>query len=333
MVELLGGRVNVKTTPEGVDAWKIVYRGEEETLYQHFNALVVDNKLHIYLMERGSNVAGVGDSRPLYFQTLSLTEIDDENPAIVRTPDVIEQKEEPEETVRDIVFSVEAEDYDTNGANISYFDKTAANTGGSSYRNDEAVDIQAISTASNGHVVAIFEGEEWVKYTFEIEEAGEYDFILTAANRNRDDSTMDIEINGQVNSNFPIKRSFDWNVFEENIIENVTLNKGSNTVVLTQRKSQSSTLDKIEFARKSTLSTINFTKQNITVYPNPSNGVFNVTSNGQNLKYAFINLQGQLLQNGVVNQNKIDVSRFNSGIYFLELILEDKKIIKKVILK
>ncbi len=320
MVELLGGRVNVLTTPEGKDAWKIVYTGSESTLYQHFNAIVEGDKLYVYLMERGSNVAGEGDSRPLFFQEFSLSTEADDNPAVVRDPDVIETPEEPEEPVRNIVVSIEAEDYDNGGQDVSYSDRTPENTGNAGYRTTEGVDIESSPTASGGRVVTIFEGTEYMVYTFNVETAGQYDFILTASVRSRDDSIMDVEINGEVFENVPIERTGDWDVFKENIISDVTLNAGENTVRITQRRSQSSRPDKLEFASLSTLSDTDVELNNsIAIFPNPSEGIFNIKSKSTGLEYVLRNIQGQLIDRGNVSNNQVNFSSFTTGIYFLEL--------------
>jgi hypothetical protein len=131
---------------------------------------------------------------------------------------------------------------------------------------------------------------------------------------------MNIEINGELFENVPIVRTGDWDVFEENVIPGVTLNQGQNTVRLTQRRSQSSRPDKLEFAALSTLNT-NDIEANaaITVFPNPSEGVFNIRSRQTNLQYALRNIQGQLVDSGNVSNNQVDFSQFNTGIYFLEL--------------
>lgn len=321
MVELIGGRLNVKTTPEGTDAWKVVYTGIEEERYQHFNALVEGDKLYVYLMLRGSNEAGVGDSRPLFFQQFTLTSVEDTNPVTPREPDTIIVEEPEPEPERNIVLTIEAEDFDEGGEGVAYSDRTAENTGNAGYRTDEGVDIDNSSTASGGRIVTIFEGTEFLRYTFSIETAGEYDILLTASNRNRDDSIMDVEINGQLFENVNIARTGDWDVFAANVIPNISLSAGENVIIVTQRRSQSSRFDKIDFDLKSTLSTGDITNAStIAIYPNPSEGIFNILSpKVKELDYRLINIQGQLIDQGTVVNGQLNFSRFTSGIYFIEL--------------
>lgn len=296
MVEIIAGRVNVKSTLEGTNDWQIVYTGRENTRYDHFDAFVENDKLYVYLMEdTGINTVGIGDERPLNFQVFTLSEEDTDIPVSVEA---------------DIVVEAEAFTSATEGV--------------------VAVDNSA---ASGGRIIQEFRTNEFLEYKFNVDAPGSYDFHVVAANRNRDDSEMDIEINGQLFSRVSIVRTFDWDVYRRSTIENITLNSGENTVRLIQKRSLSSRIDRIEFTGENVLSTNDFNTKDIAVYPNPSSGIFNVQSNGEELKYSLINLQGQLLQQGNVNQNKIDVSRFNSGVYFLELILEDKRLVKRVIIK
>ncbi len=339
MVELLGGRVNVKTTPEGVNAWKIVYTGTETNLYQHFNAIVANDKLYVYLMSRGSNVAGEGDSRPLFFQEFSLGEEIDANPAPISSPDTLPlpgTNPEPE-PVREVAIAIEAEDFDGGGQDVSYFDKTPENSGNAGYRTDEAVDIDSSDTASGGRVITIFEGAEYLVYTFNVDTAGEYDLIVTASVRTRDDSIMDVQVNETLFENVPIAKTGDWNVFKANIIPKVTLKEGENTLRVTQKRSQSSRLDKLEFATIGTglsIDDIEAKKAAITIFPNPSKGVFYIQSKVFGLDYVLRNMQGQLMDSGRVLDDQVDFSKFTTGVYFLELSKNNEfNLTKKIIIR
>ncbi|WP_203258516.1 BNR-4 repeat-containing protein [Hyunsoonleella ulvae] len=291
MVELLGGKVNIKTTLEGQNDWKIVYTGTETINFAHFNAFVEGNKLYVYLMEdTGNNTPGVGDKRPLYFQEFALSEVD-----------------------APVLIALEAEDYTTasNDINVGFG-----------------------TTASGGEYIDAFSSNQFIEHKFQVTTAGTYDFILLAANRNRDDSIMDIEINGTLYDNVLITRTFDWNIYLETRISNITLNEGENKVRLTQQRSLSSEPDRIVFELKSSsLSTSDFTNQKVVVYPNPSEGVFNIQSNLQNLNYNLVNIQGQVIQSGGVSQNKVDFSNHARGIYFLELSNENNRLVKKIVIK
>lgn len=293
MVELLGGKVNIKTTLEGQNDWKIVYSGTETINFSHFDAFVVGDKLYVYLMENtGNNTPGVGDKRPLYFQEFTLTEVDI-----------------PNESVN---ISLEAEDYTTASNDINVGSSTAA---------------------SAGKYIDSFSSNQFVEHKFQVTTAGTYDFILFAANRNRDDSIMDIEINGTLYDNVLITQSFDWNVYFETRISNITLIQGENTVRLTQQRSLSSEPDKIEFELISALSINDSNPLDLTVYPNPSSGVFNIQSNVKNIEYTLINIQGQTLDNGEILHKQVDFSKFGQGVYFLQLTNDKNSLVKRIVIK
>lgn len=293
MVELLGGKVNIKTTLEGENNWRIIYSDTDAINYAHFDAFVEGDKLYVYLMEdTGNNTPGVGDKRPLFFMEFTLSEEDVINPVDN--------------------LSLEAEDFTTASNDIIVGTNTAA---------------------SGGEYIDSFAGNQFIEHQFQVDTAGTYDFILFAANRNRDDSIMDIEIDGTLYDDVLITRTFDWNVYLETRIPDITLNQGQNTVRLTQRRSLSSEPDKIEFELVTPLSINEFDLQNVLVYPNPSHGIFNIKSKFQNLEYKLVSLQGQVLEKGSVSQNKVDFSKKAQGIYFLELFNEANRFFKKIVIK
>lgn len=82
----------------------------------------------------------------------------------------------------------------------------------------------------------------------------------------------------------------------------------------------------------------NFMSSEITIYPNPSNGIFKIQHAALNLQRCNIyNLMGACLfskQTNLSNQINIDLSAQSKGIYFVEIIDENNKHInKKVIIE
>jgi len=295
MVELIDGKVNVKTTLEGENNWQIIYTGQETTSYQHFDAFVENDKLYVYLMENtGNNTVGVGDKRPLYFQEFTLAET------------TVQEEAAP-------ILVIEAEDYTTASSDIT---------------------IGTSEDASNGRYIDSFRSNQFLEYNFNITNAGDYDIVLYVAVRNRDDSVMDVKINEQLYENFLVVKTGDWSIYGENKIENVSLKQGENVIRLTQKRSLSSEPDKIEIFSKANLSTNSFNTNEITVYPNPSTGNFKLNTSIKNIKYQLINLQGRVLQKGIVKNNKLDFSSYAKGIYLLHLNSSiNRTLIKKIFIK
>ena len=106
------------------------------------------------------------------------------------------------------------------------------------------IEVASSDKASNGEFVTQLKGNNTLVYSFKVDNEGEYDLFMLAANKNRDDATMDIEVNGEKFNNVSIARSFDWNVFQENKIQGVSLVSGKNTVKITQKLSLSCRPDK-----------------------------------------------------------------------------------------
>ncbi len=73
---------------------------------------------------------------------------------------------------------------------------------------------------------------------------------------------------------------------------------------------------------------------NIQVYPNPSKDIFEVNiANNELISWQVIDISGQVIKaNSLVDGNsiKIDLSSYSTGLYLLELNLENQQIIKKL---
>lgn len=71
----------------------------------------------------------------------------------------------------------------------------------------------------------------------------------------------------------------------------------------------------------------------IKIYPNPTDGILFIDTNGQKANFEIINIAGQKLREGELIGNKIDVSGLNKGVYLLSLKVNNKiesfKFIKK----
>ncbi|MDR2009655.1 MAG: choice-of-anchor J domain-containing protein [Bacteroidales bacterium] len=71
---------------------------------------------------------------------------------------------------------------------------------------------------------------------------------------------------------------------------------------------------------------------NVSIYPNPGNGIFNIDIENEKATITVYNILGKEIKKLKLSSDKgkIDLSDQNSGIYFIEIITDDIKTIKKV---
>jgi hypothetical protein len=82
------------------------------------------------------------------------------------------------------------------------------------------------------------------------------------------------------------------------------------------------------------MSNTEISKTNLIIYPNPVNDILQISSESNVHNYKIMNIQGAVLKEGKPIENSIDVSNLSSGLYFLQMRLENgseqiQRIIKK----
>ena len=77
-------------------------------------------------------------------------------------------------------------------------------------------------------------------------------------------------------------------------------------------------------------STTELTKSKLLVYPNPSNDSFQVTNLGDQKIDGLVlyNQLGQMVRQ--TSKDQMNISNLSNGIYFLEVMLEGERVLKKV---
>jgi hypothetical protein len=74
--------------------------------------------------------------------------------------------------------------------------------------------------------------------------------------------------------------------------------------------------------------------KSVTMYPNPTNGIVMMDTNGQRiLEISVYNTTGQLIANPDVHSNSIDLSSFSSGIYMVKITTAENVITKRIVKK
>ncbi len=95
-------------------------------------------------------------------------------------------------------------------------------------------------------------------------------------------------------------------------------------------------LEKVLQLEKCNLNTVEDVSSStkLTIFPNPSNGVFTLETSANNCEYRVLNTQGKLMLNGEFSFNgNIDLSQFADGIYILESVINGNVHHQKLVLK
>ncbi len=80
-----------------------------------------------------------------------------------------------------------------------------------------------------------------------------------------------------------------------------------------------------------------YNNEGIVIYPNPTNGTFNLSMNGikENVNVSILNIQGQVIYSEEINAStynyRIDLSAYPKGIYFIKLTNDNINEVRKII--
>jgi hypothetical protein len=83
------------------------------------------------------------------------------------------------------------------------------------------------------------------------------------------------------------------------------------------------------------LATVNNTKINITVYPNPAQSVIHVVTDIPAQRINLVDMTGRVVLSNInpTTQTGIDVSTLNKGIYFVQVITDKGTAVSRVVVK
>jgi uncharacterized protein (TIGR02145 family) len=83
----------------------------------------------------------------------------------------------------------------------------------------------------------------------------------------------------------------------------------------------------------SSISVTDMATKEVIIYPNPTNGILYFSNDNKTILVTIYDFQGKLLLSKMLDNNTIDISGFQNGIYLLKTIDLDKVTINKVIKK
>lgn len=233
-------------------------------------------------------------------------------------------------TPSEIPGTIEAGKYDTfeggKGQNIAYLDLSPGNSG--DFRMDEYVD--AASVANEGATVGWINSGEWLEYTVNVAQSGNYSFAFRYASGNASGGgPFRLELDGQPisdNITVPSTSTTVWTVWATKTVQNIPLTVGQH-VLSVAFSSGEFNLGKMTFVRTGDLTysypTANAGANIKVLLPLTSttlNGSGSMESSGKALTYQWIQNYGPtVIQfSGVTDANPA-ISGLAEGMYSLKL--------------
>ncbi len=146
--------------------------------------------------------------------------------------------------------------------------------------------------------------------------------------------TFDVFINGSVTNSGTIPYGNE-NEITTTTISNINIEGNINLVLTNTVSGNRVVLDDLSWTCFTTLSTNNFSNEEIIIYPNPTtSGIINVEIS-ENSKFTIYNMIGQKKLTTLINKgsDKIDVSKLNTGVFLIKIQNDTKSFISKIIIR
>lgn len=123
---------------------------------------------------------------------------------------------------------IEAENFNSGGQNVGYYDTSAGNTGGA-FRTSEDVDIEGTGDAEGLYNVGWTDAGEWLEYDIN-SNASNFDISVRAASATGNGS-LRVEIDGTaVSGTIPVPNTGGWQAYQTFTTEDIAIAPGNHTL-------------------------------------------------------------------------------------------------------
>ncbi len=207
-------------------------------------------------------------------------------------------------TVHAIPGTIQFEHYDVGGNGSAYQDDSPENTGGASFRLDEAVDLENCTDEGTGYNIGFATAGEWLEYSVEVAKPGVYEMNLRVA-CNGDDRTLDVAMDGLMLANdIAIPNTAGWQSWQTVKVANLTLTPGEKVMRVTIGATDYVNLNYVTFVLTKELKQEPF---NGTVHTIPGRiEAEEYDLGGEGLAYHEANAQGNQ-GNGTFRDDEVDI--------------------------
>jgi beta-glucanase (GH16 family) len=238
---------------------------------------------------------------------------------------------------------VEAENFDTGGNGIAYYDKSTGNNGQATVRAGEDVDIDNGNDMGTSAHLGWIDTGEWMEYTVNVASDGFYDFNFRVATVNSG-GRLHVEIdNVDVTGSVLIPNTGNWQTWVTKTVQSKALTSGQHLMRVVI-ESGDFDLNYIDVS-SSLISGITNGKAGympVTLSPNPAQSTVNFSlalSSSENLLVTMTNTLGQVVyEKSYMNPANefnadMDVSQLLPGTYVIRCVQAEKMFYNKLIVK
>lgn len=239
---------------------------------------------------------------------------------------------EPYTAPIEIPGTVELEYYDKGGEGVAYHDTELSNLG-NVFRSLEGVDLFAIG--GGGYGVGWTHSGEWMQYTVDVKEAGEYDATIYYATIS---AVILAELwldNERLDEEFFLPYTGTWGTTPEGYRTytiKTTLPAGEHKLRFHLRLCSNGDLDKVIFTKSTSSAVPVSSAQKTVVYPNPSKDKFYLVSS-KDIKQALIyDLSGNLVEDIKPSIGSVYFgSSYFKGTYIVKILTDTGVEIRKIV--
>lgn len=223
---------------------------------------------------------------------------------------------------------IEAENYDEGAAGMAYSDKSEGNVCDNFtnfYRKDD-VDIKEIT---DGAAIGSFQGGEWMSYTVDVQEDGEYNVIIRLGEGN-DSGALTVEFDkSNAKQEVKVGKVGAWGDFKEVTAKEMTLVKGEQNMVITNTGDWID-VDWVKFEKVGSTGVAETSIASVSVVPNPASSVIEIRGVAP-VKVEVVSLSGAVVKSS--NENVISISDLRNGNYLVRVVTENGVMVKKLIVE
>jgi beta-glucanase (GH16 family) len=161
------------------------------------------------------------------------------------------------------------------------------------------------------------------------------DFHIYSVNWSANQITFLLDGVGYYTYNPAVKDASTWPFFKDQyILLNVAMGGIAGNISAGFSKAEM-VIDYVKVFQQNPMTVVDEPNEenNIKVYPNPTSNNIYITSKTQLSNLSLFNMYGQLVLSKVDNTDRIDVSGIAAGTYFLSMDVNNKQVMKKIIIK